>query len=310
MDDLLDFSALSLHSDEEKLQKSFEHSLQIHDRISTDVGPQSHEQEREESTEAAATVDSDNNTPWATLPSNLAELNPYQPGMDAQKLDAMALDPNHVFKSSTMSFPLREPSPPTQAADTTESDKKESIPEWMLADPEMTPNWTNTSTGSTTWNDSSTLNWSSSGPDLQTTVDSNALFGFPSYPTFENLPISNVIADEVHRRNTEEAGISDSITTSLSTQKTREGGFARFGNSVRGDGTVAPSFKGVSNSDPLISDADQRQQQGSASGSLQANLQVGSGSAWQTWRTSSPMDVEDNAEDEYSEHFNTEPSIK
>lgn len=223
------------------------------------------------------------NGPWAKLPSVGAEdFNPYLPGVTAQKLDAMAMDPHHVFKSAPSQsgdspFSIPPPSSTTQSQDQQQQkdknndrkqdDKtdmnKDKIPDWMLADPELKPTTTDIGWGTTTMALTSSqkddsLGWGDpgmfggfgySGADLSTTVDSNALFGFSSYPTYENLSFANAIADEQHRKNTllASGGAYDDFSSPSSssdgqTRTTREGGFARFGNSVRGDGQIAPVF--------------------------------------------------------------------
>ncbi|KAG0270831.1 hypothetical protein BGZ95_001442, partial [Linnemannia exigua] len=230
------------------------------------------------------------NGPWAKLPSTSGEINPYLPGVTAQKLDAMAMDPHHIFKSappqssSSSSFSYSIPPADSQAQqqqqrksqkdkDTTQdgdegSGGKDKIPDWMLADPELKPTthlgWGTTTTSiattNTSQNDDDSLGWGDagifgspgySGADLSTTVDSNALFGFSSYPTYESLSIANAIAEEQHRKHTilASGGTYDPFSSSSSSSfgegghaRTREGGFARFGNTVRGDGQIAPVF--------------------------------------------------------------------
>ncbi|KAF9080110.1 hypothetical protein BGX23_002642 [Mortierella sp. AD031] len=213
------------------------------------------------------------NGPWAQLPS-ATEVNPYLPGMDARKLDAMAMDPHHVFKSAQTPSPFPFTVPPAQAEDEKSQqekakkqqqdvDEKDKIPEWMLADPELKPtthfSWSTTTTSTTDTTTAKTdddlLGWGDpnmfdgelfNGQDLSTTVDSNAVFGFSSFPTYGTLPIANAIAEEQHRRNTILATGWDPASSSSSSgeshTRTREGGFARFGNTVRGDGQVAPVF--------------------------------------------------------------------
>ncbi|KAK3841250.1 MAG: hypothetical protein J3R72DRAFT_157559 [Linnemannia gamsii] len=230
------------------------------------------------------------NGPWAKLPSASEEINPYLPGVTAQKLDAMAMDPHHVFKSappqssSSSSFSISIPPEDSQAQqhqqrksqkdkDATQdgddgSSGKDTIPAWMLADPELKPTthlgWTTTTTTTTTTGTSqdedNSLGWGDvgifgasgySGADLSTTVDSNAIFGFSSYPTYESLSIANAIAEEQHRKHTilASGGTYDPFSSSSSSSsgegghsRMKEGGFARFGNTVRGDGQIAPVF--------------------------------------------------------------------
>jgi hypothetical protein len=222
------------------------------------------------------------NGPWAKLPSaGSDDFNPYLPGITAQKLDAMAMDPHHVFKSAPPQsgespFSIPPPSSATQSQDQqqqkgkdkdrekddTSEGNKDKIPDWMLADPELKPTTTDIGWGTTTtalssmqkddslgWGDPGTFGgFGYSGADLSTTVDSNALFGFSSYPTYENLSFANAIADEQHRKNTLLASgdtydpFSSSSSSDGQTRTMREGGFARFGNTVRGDGQIAPVF--------------------------------------------------------------------
>ncbi|KAF9385337.1 hypothetical protein CPB97_004901 [Podila verticillata] len=302
MDEALDFSVLSLHPAEERLQMTFEHSLHIHENDNDNID---HEHLRQQLEHSGTTTEdnTDSSGPWAKLPSTLAEMNPYQPGVNAQKLDAMAMDPNHVFKSSSISFPLTEPtSPSNEGSDkASAADKEDRIPDWMLADPEMVPNWMRNAQSTSAAAEAAVLDWSSSGPDLSTTVDVNSLFGFSSHPTFESLAISREIASELQRRQSEDEGASGLTSTTSSSTKTREGGFARFGNAVQGDGAIAPTFGGEGR-------RGSASEQGSMGGTP---LQTGSGSLWNTWRSNNgPMEVEVDVEDEYDDHFNSQPTIK
>ncbi|KAF9317370.1 hypothetical protein BG003_000827 [Podila horticola] len=319
IDEALDFSVLSLHSDEEGLQMTFEQSLHIHENDNIQVHEQlHHELEHAHATIEDNTDNTDNSGPWAKLPSTLAEMNPYQLGVNAQKLDAMAMDPNHVFKSSSISFPLTEPITTTSSSKedsskAPEGDKEDQIPDWMLADPEMVPNWMRNAHTASAAAEAEVLNWSSCGPDLSTTVDANSLFGFSSHPTFETLAISGAIASELQHRQSENESSSGSTFTTTSTTsatKMREGGFARFSNTVRGDEAIAPTF---GSSEAQRGSASQ---QGSSSasgggGGGGAPWQTGSGSSWHTWRTNSaPMEVEVDFEGDYDDHFNSQPTIK
>ncbi|KAG0331488.1 hypothetical protein BG004_001635, partial [Podila humilis] len=346
MDELLDFSVLSLHTTEEKLQMQFDHTLHIHDLNDLHQSQQQQQKLQEEAIEQIIGADHgrDEQGPWAKLPFILAEVNPYQPGLNAQKLDAMAMDPNHVFKSSSISFPLTEPTTSTQeeggenkpssssssssaaaaasgaATQARTAEGEENIPEWMLADPEMTPNWTNTSQSGISV--APELDWSSSAPDLSTTVDPGALFGFSSFPSYENLSISSAIANELYRQQQPE-DVVDRIRSSFT--GTREGGFARFvGNSTDGTGdggggggSVAPSNSLGEGSDNFHHHHHQHHQQNSLalSGGSEAeqgqgrSWQPGNGASWQNWRSSSPMEVEVDVDDEYDSHFNNPDAI-
>ena len=283
------------------------------------------------------------NGPWAKLPSaDAGDINPYLPGVTAQKLDAMAMDPYHIFKSAPPQagdspFSIPPPSSSTSSSQdqkdkdkdrkqderADDGDKKDKIPEWMLADPELKPTttdlgWTPTTTTTSQkddelgWGDPGTFGgFGYSGADLSTTVDSNALFGFSSYPTYESLSFANAIAEEQHRKHTilASGGTYDPFSSSSSnssgadgggqTRTTREGGFARFGNTVRGDGQIAPVF-GRRPSSSLSSGAsgsgvdggsgnehgftwdnqDQRKSLTPAAGSEQQGQ-----AQWQTWRS-------------------------
>lgn len=300
MDEALDFSVLSLHSAEERLQMTFEQSLHIHENDNDNIDHE-HLRQQLECGDATTEDNTESSGPWAKLPSTLAEMNPYQPGVNAQKLDAMAMDPNHVFKSSSISFPLTEPTSPSKedSGKASAADKEDQIPDWMLADPEMVPNWMRNAQSTSAAAEAEVLDWSSSGPDLSTTVDANSLFGFSSHPTFESLAISKEIANELQRRQSEDECASGSTSTTSST-KMREGGFARFGNAVQGDRAIVPTFgEGRRSSDS---------EQGSVEG---APWQTRSGSSWSTWRSNNaPMEVEVDAEDEYDDHFNSQPTIK
>ncbi|KAG9062703.1 hypothetical protein KI688_005009 [Linnemannia hyalina] len=282
------------------------------------------------------------NGPWAKLPSvDAGDINPYLPGVTPQKLDAMAMDPYHIFKSAppqSGDSPFSIPPPSSSSASlsqdqkdkdksrkqdkrTDDGGKKDKIPDWMLADPELKPTATDLGWSTTTtsqkddglgWGDPGTFGgFGYSGADLSTTVDSNALFGFSSYPTYETLSFANAIAEEQHRKHTilASGGTYDPFSSSSSnslgadgggeTRTTREGGFARFGNTVRGDGQIAPVF-GRRPSSSLGSgssgsgvdggsgnehgftwdDQDQRKSPSAAAGSEQQG-QV----QWQTWRS-------------------------
>ncbi|KAF9114133.1 hypothetical protein BGW39_003482 [Mortierella sp. 14UC] len=287
------------------------------------------------------------NGPWAKLPSAFEEINPYLPGVTAQKLDAMAMDPHHVFKSappqsssSSLSFSIPPEDSQTQqqqqqqGKSQKDNDKdakqgsddsgggKDKIPAWMLADPELKPTtdlgWS-TATTSTTQNGDS-QGWGDTGifgapgytgEDLSTTMDSNALFGFSSYPTYESLSIANAIAEEQHRKHTilASGGTYDPLSSSSSSSgeghsRMREGGFARFGNTVRGDGQIAPVFgripsllaSGSSGSESGATTAttlnlsdeqgftwDTKDQRQSLTGSQHQHQQH---RQWQTWRSS------------------------
>ncbi|KAK5809105.1 hypothetical protein F5H01DRAFT_382458 [Linnemannia elongata] len=279
------------------------------------------------------------NGPWAKLPSaDAGDINPYLPGVTAQKLDAMAMDPYHIFKSAppqSGDSPFSIP-PPSSSQDQKDKDKdrkqdartddgikKDKIPDWMLADPELKPTttdlgWTTTTTTTSQkddglgWGDPGTFGgFGYSGADLSTTVDSNALFGFSSYPTYESLSFANAIAEEQHRKHTilASGGTYDPFSSSSSnssgadgggqTRTTREGGFARFGNTVRGDGQIAPVFGrrpsssfgsgssgsgiggGSGNEHGFTWDnKDQRKSPTAAAGSEQQGQ-----AQWQTWRS-------------------------
>ncbi|KAF9147108.1 hypothetical protein BG015_011308 [Linnemannia schmuckeri] len=302
--------------------------------------------EGERGGEEGATPD---NGPWAKLPSSGAgDINPYLPGVTAQKLDAMAMDPHHVFKSApphSGDLPFSIPPPSSSSSSSsreqqqkdkdknriqdekTDDGKKDKIPDWMLADPEFKPttdfDWI-TTTMTTSQKDDS-LGWGDpgtfggfgySGADLSTTVDSNALFGFSSYPTYETLSFANAIAEEQHRKHTilASGGAYDPFSSSSSssgggeqTRTTREGGFARFGNTVRGDGQIAPVFgrrpsssltSGSSGSGTDVGSSNdhgftwdkQDQRKSLTAGSEQRHKPQ-----WQTWRTSgsTPQGVPD-----------------
>lgn len=283
------------------------------------------------------------NGPWAKLPSaDAGDINPYLPGVTAQKLDAMAMDPYHIFKSAPPQsrdspFSIPPPSSSTSSSKdqkdkgkdrkqderTDDGGKKDKIPAWMLADPELKPtttdlDWTTTTTTTSQkddelgWGDPGTFGgFGYSGADLSTTVDSNALFGFSSYPTYESLSFANAIAEEQHRKHTilASGGTYDPFSSSSSnssgtdsggqTRTTREGGFARFGNTVRGDGQIAPVFGrrlssslgsgssgsgvdgGLGNEHGFTWDSqDQRKNLTAVAGSEQQGQ-----AQWQTWRS-------------------------
>ncbi|KAF9330650.1 hypothetical protein BG006_006402 [Podila minutissima] len=312
MDEALDFSVLSLHSTEERLQMTFDQSLNIRENDNIHDHKQLHQQLEQAHATAEDNTDSG---PWAKLPSTFTEMNPYQPGMNAQKLDAMAMDPNHVFKCSSISFPLTEPTTTSSSKEDSDkapgADKEDQIPDWMLADPEMVPDWMRNADSASAAAEAEVLDWSSSAPDLSTTVDANSLFGFSSHPTFEALAISGAIASELQRRQSEDesaSGLISTTTLTTSSTKTREGGFARFGNTIRGDGTIASTF---GSSKGRRGSASEQGLSSKSGGEGSTPWQTGSGSSWQTWRTNNaPMEVEVDIEDDYDDHFNSQPTIE
>ncbi|ORZ28528.1 hypothetical protein BCR41DRAFT_418591 [Lobosporangium transversale] len=113
MDEAFDFKALSLDEPEERLQKTFEQSFHItvdQQEPITSVEPTTANNSNDGHTTAFTGTTPDNG-PWARLPSP-SEVNPFQPGVTADMLDAMALDPNHVFKSAQTPFPFPFSVPP------------------------------------------------------------------------------------------------------------------------------------------------------------------------------------------------------
>ncbi|KAF9192485.1 hypothetical protein BGZ51_005497 [Haplosporangium sp. Z 767] len=324
MDEAFDFSALSVDEPEDRLQKTMERALhldvkqeqsneQLGDLDSTML--QSQEQNAKSVAmnvaDATTKAETPDNGPWAKLPST-SEKSPFLPGITAQKLDAMAMNPNHIFKSAQTPYPFPFSVPASSSTPSSgstsvtrksESDTglskdvesvevngndKEKIPDWMLADPEIKPQqlgWSITDTSGPEYTSKDfSLDWSD-GVDRSTTVDANAIFGFSSYPTFESLPISNVIAEEQHRRNMAEWGDS-----SLSTSHIREGGFARFGNAVHGDGHLTPSF-GSRDPDSTPTALSPT----STSSSALSTDRTGS-RQWQNWRTEPTNDHDTDLE--------------
>ncbi|KAF9171181.1 hypothetical protein BGX21_001691 [Mortierella sp. AD011] len=287
MDEAFDFKALSLDEPEDRLTRTFEQSFHVstvqeqqqqqeHATSSSAIPYSTHESLTEtnpttpeigsQSTIATETPD---NGPWAKIPSG-SDASPFQPGITAEKLDAMAMDPNHVFKSAQApdSFPFTvvPPVPSSEinsksskatagsnvsstkgkskmelSGSTSDQSDQDKIPEWMLADPELTPQpgWgPKDATGPSFTSQDFTLDWSSSG-DHSTAMDPNVLFGFSSYPTYESLSISNAIADEQYRRVTGTGSESGSGNTFSSTS---QGGFAKYGSSASGDAADAQAF--------------------------------------------------------------------
>ncbi|KAF8929280.1 hypothetical protein BGZ58_009047 [Dissophora ornata] len=147
MDVPFDFTAFTLDEPEERLQQAFEHSLHLdsntdqHEYLtSTTAIPHPNTTAPTTSTPSATLTaggaSSSNgeassaplsptqipdNGAWAKLPSP-SEVNPFQPGITAQKLDAMAMDPNHVFKSAQTPDPSPFPVPPPQPSASLSSD--------------------------------------------------------------------------------------------------------------------------------------------------------------------------------------------
>ncbi|KAG0239446.1 hypothetical protein B0O80DRAFT_499331 [Mortierella sp. GBAus27b] len=322
MDETLDFNTLSLAEPEERLQRAFEHSLHLSpnqedlqqestlsqlDRLLTETErPIGTLEQLDSSLPDAGETTTPDNGPWAKLPSP-SEIHPYQPGITAEILDAMAMDPNHVFKSAPTPSPFTVPPSssdiPEQSSsavrkdkddgDATRDEAKDEIPAWMLEDPKLTLQigWDVTDTSGPNFTSKDfTLDWASSG-DLSTTIDPTIMFGFSSYPTYESLSISNVIAEEHYRRS---AGITPSYDDPSS--PTSDSGFAKYGQMTSGEGAGALFFgyKPVANETAAMDLGALRDNQDPkstpASSSFSAEKQKQK--QWQTWRTS-PGHVED-----------------
>ncbi|KAF9431708.1 hypothetical protein BGZ76_011800 [Entomortierella beljakovae] len=303
MDQAFDFKTLSLDDPDEQLRKTLEHSLNLDadqepwqtsaiPHSTNEVQPYSAATVLPESEEQSP-IEVPDNGPWARLPTG-KEVHPFQPGVTAEKLDAMALNPNHMFKSAQTPFPYSVPTPeagPSGSKSTNQTNpvsakgnektgqnnnqnEQDKIPEWMLEDPELVeqPQWSlKDTTGPNFSSQDFALDWSSSG-DLSTTIDSNVLFGFSSYPTYESLAISSTIAEEQHRRVTGSGFNNPTSPTS------NDGGFAKYvsSNASGLTNSTAFGFKGLS-SDSTTTDNQ-------ASGSVKPNALQ-----WQNWR-SAPSD--------------------
>ncbi|KAG0042845.1 hypothetical protein BGZ83_012117 [Gryganskiella cystojenkinii] len=345
MDETFDFSAMSLEEPGDRMAGMFDQSLQLQDpqsSIPSLTFPNKSLQPQQVSIESpmpsttcnanpdtAATTMTDNG-PWAKIPEPNNNTNPFQPGVTAQRLDAMAADPNHVFKSAQTPapFPFTVPSSPpvapTSPPATTKSshlssikgndiqDKQqhqfnqnknkgdEQIPAWMLEEPELVPNWVSTSATATTElareldQDWSTL------PDRSTTVDAASLFGFTSFPSYESLPIANSIAEEHNRRQLLEYQkeqedqyntTDDHQSAASSSLFGATGGFARYGDQGPFQfGATQPSSIPMAEA---LSHQSQQQHQ------------------WrQVPNSSSIMDVDDDEDDVLSRDLDTSPVIK
>lgn len=265
MEEALDFNTLSLDEPEERLQKVFEHAFHLNpsqNQNPSELSIHASTLLLEEIAKQEATVEgragsssepketeTPDNGPWAKLPTP-GKIHPFLPGITAEKFDAMAMDPNHVFKSAQTPLSFSFTTPPstsdtTSTAFTSEQGsvgsvarkgktedrvtnleiRDDEIPEWMLEDPELVPqrgwNVTDTSDPPFTSRDF-TLDWGSSD-DISTMVDSNIIFGISSYPTYESLPISSVITEEQYRRSTGLDPPADDPSSPTS------GGFAKYG---------------------------------------------------------------------------------
>ncbi|KAF9953064.1 hypothetical protein BGZ72_005724 [Mortierella alpina] len=307
MDEDFDFAGLSIEEPEERLQSMFERSFNIDTQqenapavsISTIQADQA----------SAATPD---NGPWAKLPSS-SEINPYLPGITAQKLDAMASDPNHVFKSSQTPFPFPFTVPPgSDSADplqttgekgqeTEQEDQEEKIPEWMLKDPEMAavPTWSQKDASPPGFSSKDfALDWSSS-TDLSTAVDSNALFGFSSFPTYEALAISNVIAEEQQRRMySSQPGLetTSSISTSDEVQK---GGFAKYGHTTQASTlTLGDRQQGM-----VVGGVDANQWSSRGASPMASMSDTSKTHDWQDWRSIPQRKQDIEVDRDYVEEF-------
>ncbi|KAF9966394.1 hypothetical protein BGZ70_002479 [Mortierella alpina] len=315
MDEDFDFAGLSIEEPEERLQSMFERSFNMNTQEENAPAVAAITAIPPDQT-SAATPD---NGPWAKLP--LAnEINPYLPGVTAQKLDAMASDPNHVFKSSQTPFPFPFTVPPgsdsaDQAKMTGDKDKEmaeqedmeEKIPEWMLKDPDMqaVPTWSQKDASAPGFSSNEfALEWSSS-TDLSTAVDSNALFGFSSFPTYETLPISNVIAEEQQRRMHDSESGSDTNNTSsspsISTSEEVQGsGFAKYGSA---DQASTPMF---GERQPGMVAGGGTAHQSSAQGTASSSTPYSSTSKtseWQDWRSIPQQNQDIEIDRDYSEEF-------
>ncbi|KAF8986030.1 hypothetical protein BGZ46_010447 [Entomortierella lignicola] len=311
MDEAFDFKALSLDEPEDRLTKAFEESFHVginqeqqqKQTVSSSAIPHSARESlaetfpanSESGDETTSTTETPDNGPWAKIPTGSE--NPFQPGITAEKLDAMAIDPNHVFKSSQTPnpFPFTEiPQASTSKAGSefngatrgTETssfnekikaepsglpaqDDQDKVPAWMLADPELTPQpgWgPRDATGPTFTSQDFTLDWSSNA-DHSTAVDSNVLFGFSSYPTYESLSISNVIADEQYKR------IGNGFEASSS--ELEQGGFAKYGSQDTG-GAQTFGYRGSTNDHQISATA--------------TNPSLTDSQQWQNWRSGPNQD--------------------
>ncbi|KAF9273536.1 hypothetical protein BGZ68_001418 [Mortierella alpina] len=311
MDADFDFAGLSIEEPEDRLQSMFARSFNVDTQ-----------QENALAVSAISSIPLDHastatpdNGPWAKLPST-SEINPYLPGITAQKLDAMAADPNHVFKSSQTPFPFPFTVPPgsESSADSSttvgdkdkdkemeseDKDKEEKIPEWMLKDPDMTavPTWSQKDASAPGFSSKDfALDWSSS-TDMSTAVDSNALFGFSSFPTYEALPISNVIAEEQQRRMYgSEPGLQTNTTSSTSTA---EGGFAKYGSAHQA-GT--PVF-GDRQQGMVVGDDNTNKQSDRGASSVTASANTSKTNEWQDWRSIPRMNQDIDVDRDYAEEF-------
>ncbi|KAG0000404.1 hypothetical protein BGZ65_004395 [Modicella reniformis] len=293
MEEVFGFRTLSLDEPEERLQKTFEHSFHLTPVQDQQVPPESAQSQTAESSTILTTTTPDNG-PWAKLPSP-NKIHPYQPGITAEKLDAMAMDANHVFKSAQTPFPSPFTVPPSSSGPPTESsapDTKE-IPNWMLEDPNLAHQigWdiTDTSGPAFTSRDFA-LDWGTNS-GFSTTVDPNITFGFSSYPTYESLSISDVIAEEHYRRS---AGLGSPLDGSSSSAS--QGGFAKYGQMGSGEGTGA-SFLGhmkVTDGSAATDQDFQWTSQGAAANPLSPpSLSLSTTNnqqQWQTWRSAVEQD--------------------
>ncbi|KAF9933060.1 hypothetical protein BGZ67_004425 [Mortierella alpina] len=313
MDEDFDFAGLSIEEPEERLQSMFERSFNIDTQQENATAVSAIPAAPTDQTSAATS----DNGPWAKLPST-SEINPYLPGITAQKLDAMASDPSHVFKSSQTPFPFPftvppgsdSAEPPSTAGDknkeTEQEDKEDRIPEWMLKDPEMAavPTWSQKDASAPGFSSKDfALDWSSS-TDLSTAVDSNALFGFSSFPTYEALPISNVIAEEQQRRLYDsEPGLKTSNTSpssSLSASgEVQEGGFAKYGYA----NLASTAMSGDRQQGMVVGGDDANQWGGRGASSVTSTTNISKTNEWQDWRSIPPLNQDIEIDRDYVEEF-------
>ncbi|GJJ74293.1 hypothetical protein EMPS_06651 [Entomortierella parvispora] len=344
MDETFDFSELSLEEPGDQMAGLIEQSLQLNEPHSAIPSYSSEEREQqqndlfkiEEQTASGTGGPGDtivDNGPWAKIPPSSSRIvDPYQPGITAQKLDAMAADPHHVFRSSQTPFPFPftvPPSPPLNASPTTaangvtsgssvpptpststsssrgatlskdsQSDEKDlandKIPAWMLEDPKLVPNWTPTTV---THDQTADEDWASL-QDRSTTVDSAALFGFTSFPSYESLSIANAISEEQHRRQSNDDGDQDNLLP----EAEPAGGFARYGEQG------PQSLLGQHEQGSLFAGAKQQFTRRESS-SLPQLQEWRTGSAGQG-QTTSRMEVDDDMDDFFVEEEDESPVIK
>ncbi|KAG0267904.1 hypothetical protein DFQ27_007981 [Actinomortierella ambigua] len=239
MDAAFDFDSLSLDSPETKLGKALDRVHIVSGSPSQDGGllltqpPTPRAGEALPQGQKAGEVE----TPRAADQASPTQIDPYLPGVNAELLDAMAINPSHVFKSQqSVAMAPEATSVQTDAEGAEDAMEHLAGPAGTIPIPfsplqmsrvslplestmgditttdkakaahSMADGWT----GDPSWllppspPTSALFEWADA-PDTLTTIDPNARFGFSSTLSYENLPSGRVIGQQLLRRDEEQA---------------------------------------------------------------------------------------------------------